>query len=224
MPTQAFQIQSQSLAERRAISVFVPNDCKCISACPVLFCADGQTVEAFSRRIEREVDEGTLPQIVLVGAHSSQQRFTEYVRGQDESRFRRHQEFFIEELRDWFNMEFGVTLDRNRTAVFGFSHGGAFALTMASRHPGHFSLVVAFSVAGDFEEYQLQGQNCEAISRFYLSAGSKEKPLLRRTRQYATQLKTMKLGCVITERHAGHDFGYWDEELPLALRWGFPLQ
>ena len=89
---------------------------------------------------------------------------------------------------------------------------------------GQFSLVVAFSVAGDFEEYQLQGQNYEVVSRFYLSAGSKEKPLLRSTRQSAKQLKTMKLGCVVTERHAGHDFGYWDEELPLALRWGFPLQ
>lgn len=67
MPTQAFQIHSQSLAERRSISVFLPNNCKCVSACPVIFCADGQTVDAFSRRIEREVDEGTPPQIILGG-------------------------------------------------------------------------------------------------------------------------------------------------------------
>lgn len=221
MTINSFQIESDCLGERRGVTIFLPRNCLPTSTCPIVFCTDGQAVEAFSHRIERDINDRKLPPLVLVGAHSSQRRSQEYTFGQDDSRFRLHEHFFTKELPDWLNATFNLKADRNRTAVFGFSHGGAFALTMASRHSDLFSVVIAFSTAGAFEEYQVTEHTTGPNPRFYLSAGSREKPLLKTTRRFAKHLDRSKVDCVVTERHAGHDFTYWETELPQALKWAF---
>lgn len=221
MHTHDFQFQSRCLGERRNISVSLPRHPDPARPGIVLFCTDGQTVDAFARRIKRELSEQEFPSVVIVGAHSSQYRSQEYTPGENQSRFRRHEHFFVEELPQWLHAEFGLKADRNRTAVFGVSLGGAFALTMAARHRNLFGLVIAFSVAGLFESYQRTQDANETTPRFYLSAGSREKPLLKRTRQFASQLHKSRIECVVTSRPASHDFHFWEAELPLALKWGF---
>ena len=84
----------------------------------------------------------------------------------------------------WAQTTLGVHAVPNRTAVCGFSHGGAFALTMASRHDDLFGLAIAFSTAGAFAESQRFAPLHRAVPRFYLSAGTKEKPLLKAMRRY----------------------------------------
>ncbi len=221
MPINNFQIESTYLGERRTVTVFLPACHNSARSSPILFCADGQAVASFSQRIERDISDRRLQEIVLVGVHSSQQRSREYTLDQDNSRFRLHEQFFTGELPDWLHAEFGLTTNRNRTGVFGFSHGGAFALTMVSRHTDLFGLAIAFSTAGKFEQFQVTEQDSETLPRFYLSAGTREKPLLNATRRLAKHLKRRKIEYVVTERHAGHDYEYWESELPLALKWGF---
>lgn len=221
MPTKVFHLPSTSVAELRTVSVFLPGNFDAKKGCPIVFCGDGQAVEALSQRIEREIDEGKLPPIVIVGAHASQHRWHEYTLGEDDSRFRRHEQLFVAELPQWLLSEFGVKADRNRTALCGFSHGAAFALTMASRHRDLFGVVIAFSIAGTFEEYQVTDPSKELNPKFYLSAGTREKPLLKRTRLFAKHLRQSNIERIITERPAGHDFAFWDTELPLALKWSF---
>lgn len=139
-----------------------------------MFCADGQVVATFSHRIERDISDGGLQEVVLVGAHSSRQRAQEYIVHQDDSRFRLHEEFFTKELPDWLHAEFGLATDRNRTGVFGFSHGGAFASTMATRLRELFGLVIAFSIASGFEQFQTMEHITLPSPRFYLSSGTRK--------------------------------------------------
>lgn len=186
-----------------------------------MFCADGQVVAAFSERMERDISNRELQDVVLVGVHSSQQRSQEYIVDKDDLRFRRHEELFTEELPDWLLAEFGLATDRSRTGVFGCSHGGAFALTMAARHKELFGLVIAFSTAGEFEQFKITEHSTVPSPRFYLSAGTREKPLLKTTRHIARHLKRFNIEHVITERLAGHDNEYWETEFPMALKWGF---
>jgi len=221
MSTKDFRIESTFLGERRAVTMFLPANHDSASRAPIVFCADGQAIATFSERIERDISDQKLHEVVLVGVHSSQQRSQEYIVDEDDSRFRLHEKFFTEELPDWLRAEFGLATDRNRTGVFGFSRGGAFALTMASRHRELFGLVIAFSTAGEFEQFEITEQSTVPSPRFYLSAGTREKPLLKTTRRIARHLKRFNIEHVITERHAGHDNGYWETELPMALRWGF---
>ena len=223
MPIYDFRIESTCLGERRTATVFLPLNHNSAIRCPIVFCTDGQTLAAFSQRIERDISNRELEELVLVGAHSSPWRSQEYTLDQDDSRFRLHEQVFTEELPDWLHAEFGLTAERNRTGVFGFSHGGAFALTMASRHRALFGLVIAFSTAGKFEEFQITQQTADPLPKFYLSAGTREKSLLKATRRLAKHLKQQKIEHVITERYAGHDFEYWETELSLALKWGFPM-
>ena len=221
MSTQNFLIESTCLGERRAVTIFLPPNHDSANRAPIVFCADGQTIATFSKRIERDISDQELREVVLVGVHSSQQRSPEYIVNEDDLRFRLHEQFFTEELPDWLCVEFGLATDRNRTGVFGFSHGGAFALTMASRHRELFGLVIAFSTTGEFEQFEITEQSTVPAPRFYLSAGTREKPLLKTTRRIASQLRRLNVEHVITERLAGHERGYWETELPIALRWGF---
>ena len=223
MPVYDVLIESNCLGQRRAATVFLPLNHDSAIRCPIIYCTDGQTLAAFSQRIEREIGNGEVEELVLVGVHSSPQRSQEYTLDQDDSRFRLHEQFFTEELPDWLHAEFGLMAERNRTGVFGLSHGGAFALTMASRHRALFGLVIAFSTAGKFEEFQMTKQSADLLPKFYLSAGTREKSLLKATRRLAKHLKQQKIEHRITERHAGHDFEYWETELSLALKWGFPM-
>lgn len=219
MPLQNFLIESSSLSERRAITVFLPSNHQSETSYPIVYCTDGQALVSFSRNIEQATNMRELPELVLVGLHSSKHRSQEYTLDQDTSRFRFHEQFFMEEVPCWLRNQFGFQTERDRTGIFGFSHGGAFALTMASRHSDLLGLVIAFSPAGMFEGIQFERQRDDRLPRFYLSAGTREKPLLKTARRLARHLKDRNVDYVITERPAGHDFEFWQTELPLALQW-----
>jgi enterochelin esterase-like enzyme len=223
MPTREFLIESRSLGKRRAATVFLPFNYTSARMYPIVFCTDGQVLNSFTQRIERDIRNLELGELVLVGVHSSRERSEEYCLTQNEGLFHRHEQFFTDEVPDWLRKEFGLVVERDRTGVFGYSYGAAFALTMASRRRDLFGLIIAFSVAGKFEEFEIKEQDVDALPRFYLSAGTREKALLKTTRRFAKHLKQQKIEHVITERYSGHDFGYWESELPLAVRWGFPM-
>jgi len=221
MPINKLQIKSTSLAESREMTVFLPSSHSPASNCPIVFCTDGQALAMFAHGFESRIRDCELPEIVLVGVHSSQHRAQEYTLGYNDLKYRTHEQFFTEEVPEWLKSEFGLVTDRSRTGVFGFSHGGAFVLTMAARHRDLYGLVIAFSIAGGFEQFQITEQSHELSPRFYLSAGTREKPLLKTTRRLAKHLNRHKIDCVVTERPAGHDYEYWRTELPIALKWGF---
>jgi enterochelin esterase-like enzyme len=217
-----FQIESASLGETRMVTVFLPRHPP-TRECPVVFCADGQAVHSFSPRLDLAIERESVPGVVLVGVHSSDRyRPKEYLDGVDHRRFLAHERFFADEVYRWAIAEFDLSAARQACGVFGFSNGAAFALSMGARHRDKYGVVIAFSISGGPDRVAESEYARRPIARYYLSAGTREKPFCKTARAVARRLANHGIEHVSTERSAGHDFRFWNSELPGAIRWAFP--
>jgi enterochelin esterase-like enzyme len=217
-----FTVNSTSLAERRGVTVYLPPGHRAASSYPVLFCADGQAVRGFAERLSEEIQSGNSPSVILIGVHSvAGYRSQEYLTGIDTQRFEAHERFFTDEIYRWACPEFTSSIDRNACGIFGFSHGADFVLSVGAKHREKYGVVIAFSVAGGSEPLEESVHARRPAPRYYLSAGSREKPIRARARALARSLSRHGIENTCTERSAGHDFGFWNSELPIAIRWSF---
>lgn len=221
---QHYQLQSDCLDERRGISVFFPPGIARRANYPILYCADGQLVPRFARRLNLAMKQRAVAPVVLVGVHSStQHRSREYIDGANEQIFLAHERFFTDEVQRWAAAELSVSSPRASCGVFGVSNGGAFALSIAARHPETYGVVIAFSVAGGPDRVPPSAYCQQPNARYYLAAGTREKPFCRTVRAVANQLKKHGIDVACSERSAaGHKFSFWDSELVEALQWAFP--
>jgi enterochelin esterase-like enzyme len=219
---QHFLYQSPSLRDERMLSVFLPFEDRDVSACPVVFCADGQAVHGFSDELWAAIQRQEVPPVVLIGVHSHPAyRSKEYVENVNAERFSDHEHFFANEIYAWAATQFNLCLDRSRCAVFGFSNGGAFALSMGAKYREKYGVVIAFSIAGGPNRVPPTQYARRPIAKYYLSAGTREKPFLKTVQAVAQILDHYSVEHCQTERCAGHDFDFWSSELRLAIRWAF---
>lgn len=208
----------------RPVTLFLPNALADTPSVAVCFCADGQAVPDFARSLRHAVQAGQCPPTILVGVHSVQsKRGEEYLLGADDGAFDAHQAFFVQNLPDWLRSTFEIEVRVERTAVFGFSNGGAFAMAMGLRHPDKFGVVVGFSVARCKCRALIPPPNSPWIPRYYLSAGNRgpEKMFQKHTASLAGQMRRRGIEHVFTQRDAGHEIAFWATELPRALEWAF---
>ncbi|MCA9012834.1 MAG: hypothetical protein KDB01_23950 [Planctomycetaceae bacterium] len=218
-----FQIYSSSLQVERTVNVFLPPGYRTGLDYPALFCADGQAVEGFSNSLSKAMEEGRTPPVILVGVHSDPRlRAYEYVDGIENSLFLAHEHFFTDEVYRWAIAKLDLSFARPACGIFGFSNGGAFALSMGIRHPEKYGVVIAFSIAGGAHRIKASEYARRPAARYYLSAGTREKPFRDTSRAVARILSKSNVEHVITERYAGHDFDFWNSELCEAIRWAFP--
>ena len=117
----------------------------------VVYAADGGWhTERLARALEGSV-EG--PSTLVIGVHGLDDddgRLHEYVEAFGGERFEVFEQFFAEEVRAWAISELDVYLTAERTAVWGASLGGEFALAMGLRHPDLFGAVLCASPGGGF--------------------------------------------------------------------------
>lgn len=217
-----FQIESASLGETRRVTVFLPPAHRSNTSYPAVFCADGQAVHGFSRRLYQAIEHEGVPPVILVGVLSSERfRAQEYLAGVDERRFGAHECFFTDEVYRWASAKFSLSTARESCAIFGISNGGAFALSMGAKHREKYGVVIAFSVAGGPDRVPDSEFGRQPTARYYLSAGTREKPIRNTVREVAKRLANHGVEHTSTEQSAGHDFRFWDSELPKAIRWSF---
>ncbi len=218
-----FTLRSEALDELRKVSVFLPPRFRRGATYPVLFCADGQAIQGFSHRLARTMEQDDIPPSILIGAHSSDEyRVEEYIDGVDDLRFEAHERFFVSELSDWSRARLALTLARDSCGVFGFSNGAALALSLAVRHREQYGVAIAFSIAGGPHRVEESQYAHRPIAKYYLASGTREKPFCRTGRAIAEILDKHGVEHALSERCAGHDFDFWDSELPEAIRWSFP--
>jgi len=218
-----YQIESVSLGETRKVTVILPPGHRPRTQCPAVFCADGEAVVGFSDRLGDAIKKDRAPPVILVGVHSSDRnRPKEYIDGADKRRFAAHERFFTDEVFRWAIAEFNLSAERPLCGIFGFSNGGAFALSMGARHRDRFGVVIAFSIAGGPDRVAESEYSRRPIAKYYLSTGTREKPFCKTVRAVAQLLHKHGVEHIFTERCAGHDFNFWDSELPEAIRWAFP--
>src|SRR5205807_1732687 len=111
---------------------------------------------------------------MIVGVHGMADddgRLREYIPGFDESRFAAYERFFVEAVPRWVQTRFGVALPAGRTAVWGASLGGEFALAMGVRRPDTYGVVFSASPGAGYKPPALMPSS---LPRVYLVAGTDE--------------------------------------------------
>ena len=197
----------------RQVTVYVPTR----SVETILYCSDGQLLSMWGSDLERD----DLPSTMIVGAHrlaDETLRLYEYSAKFDPARFQAHEDFLIDEVRSWVNSTFALNLPRERTAAYGVSASGEFALAMGVRHPGIFGAVFSASPGAG---YRPTDEMINAMPPTYLVAGRQEPFFLENAIRWANALRQGSRKVVLKERDSGHNDMMWRAELPKMVAWAF---
>jgi enterochelin esterase-like enzyme len=201
----------------RAVTAYVPP----APVEAVVFAADGGWHTA---RLVEAMEASSPPTVptMIVGVHGLDDdggRFTEYVPGVDADRFAAHEAFFTDEVPAWVRRRFGVELVRDRTAVWGASLGGEFALAMGMRHPDRFGAVFCASPGGGYRPPDsLAGSSLPA---FALVAGEQEPFFAENAERWHVAVREAGGRVVMHVREGDHGGAFWFEELPRMVAWAF---
>jgi len=228
-----YAIDSMALDESRDLTVYLPPGHDPTQQYPVVYAADGASVDGFAAILDPLIVEGNFPAVIVVGVHAGAYtgpaavydrgqdlRVQEYLWGENQARFEAHERFFVYEVSDWAEQTVGASSNREARAVFGFSNGGAFAVSMGIRHPEHYGAVLAFSLGMGPDGWGTPQWTADIAPRHYLVAGTLE-PFQEPTARWAAKLARMGVEHVHRERVCGHDPVLWEEEFPGAVVWAF---
>jgi enterochelin esterase-like enzyme len=197
----------------RQVMVYVPP----APAEAVVFAGDGQLISPWGESLAA----ADVPPTMVVGVHrlaDEMQRLHEYSPGFEPERFKAHENFFVEDVREWVRVRFGVAVPAERTAVFGVSAGGELALAIGLRHPDIYGAIFCASPGGGFKPPDVMPS---PLPRAYLVAGTREPFFRENAARWATALRDAGADVVMTERVGSHGGAFWRDELPLMVAWAF---
>jgi len=197
----------------RQVTVYVPPD----PPDAIVFAGDGQLISKWGGVLEA----AEVPPTMIVGVHrvdDEMLRLHEYSPVFDAERFGAHEKFFVEDVREWVRSRFGISLPAKRTAVFGVSASGEFALAMGLRHPDLYGVVFCASPGGGYRPPALLPT---LLPRVYLVAGTLEPFFLENAIRCASALREAGADVVMKERAGSHGGVFWREEFPLMVSWAF---
>ena len=158
---------------------------------------------------------------MIVGVHrlaDETLRLHEYSPRFDPERFAAHERFFAEDVHRWAQSRFDIALPADRTAVFGVSASGEFALAMGGRHPDISGAVFCASPGAGYRPPAVMPS---PLPRAYLVAGKQEPFFLDNATRWANALRDAGADVVMTERVGSHGDAFWREEFPLMVAWAF---
>lgn len=197
----------------RQVTVYIPPD----PPEAVVFAGDGQRISQWGRFLE-SVD---LPPTMIVGVHGLTDetlRLREYSPVFDAERFAAHEQFFVEDVRQWTELRFRVALPTERTAVFGASAGGELALALGLRRPDVYGVIFCASPGAGYKPTEAMPSR---IPRAYLVAGTQEPFFRENATRWATALRDAGADVVMKERVGSHGGAFWRKEFPLMVEWAF---
>jgi len=195
------------------VTVYVPP----VPPKAIVFASDGRLISQWGGVLEA-VD---VPPTMIVGVHRLDDellRLHEYSPVFDAERFAAHERFFVEDVRRWARSHFGVELPAERTAVFGVSAGGEFALAKGLRHPDIYGAVFCASPGGGYRPPAVMPNS---LRRAYFVAGTQEPFFLKNAIRWAVALRDAGADVVMTERVGSHGDTFWREEFPMMVAWAF---
>jgi enterochelin esterase-like enzyme len=199
----------------RQVAVYMPAD----PPEAVVFAGDGQLIAPWGADLER----ADVPPTMVVGAYRTDDpdemaRIREYSPSFDEDRFAAHEQFFVEDVRNWIRSHFGVDLPPERTAVCGVSASAELALALGVRHPDIYGTIFAASPGGGYHPPEPLPT---PLPRTYLVAGTEEPWFLENATRWAEALRNADADVILTERPGNHGDPFWQEEFPLMTTWAF---
>lgn len=227
---------SEHLRETRRLYIYLPPDYDRARRYPVLFIADGSSVEGYAPIIERLIDDRRIAPIIVVGSESGQEgivedradlgiediRSADYLPRYPEggARFEQHLRFFSEELIAYAAREFNTSSNRHERAVAGFSNGATFSLYAALRRPDVFG--ASLSISPGWEWLTETDLVRRPRSRFFITGGLYEIRRSSRATQYAEVLRSHGYDAALDTPVTGHDFFQEGMALMLYLPAIFP--
>jgi enterochelin esterase-like enzyme len=197
----------------RQVTAYLPSD----PPQAVVFAGDGQLIPQWGDFVAAAGGPSTM----IVGVHrlaDETLRLHEYSPGFDPKRFAAHERFFTRDVREWARSRFGVSLPKERTAVFGVSAGGELALAIGLRHPDVYGAVFCASPGAGYRPPAVMPSS---LPRVYLVAGTREPFFHQNATRWADALRDAGADVVMTERDGSHGDAFWRAELPLMLAWAF---
>lgn len=199
----------------RQVTVYVPP----AKPAAVVFAGDGQLISQWGGYLEA----ADVPPTMIVGAHRADAedemvRIKEYSPSFDEDRFAAHEQFFVQDVREWVRSHFGVTLPAERTAVCGVSASAELSLAIGIRHPDIYGAVFSASPGGGYRPPETMPKQ---LPRTYLVGGTDEPWFLENATRWADALRDAGADIVMTERAGDHGEPFWAEEFPLMVGWAF---
>ncbi len=208
---------SESIGQRRRVSVAIPSGVDLATA-TVVYCADGQVVDALAMTLLRS--SGSLYPPILIGVHSHPtMRAEEYLLSSNEH-YLDHEKFFTDDLRFWAHETLGISVERINSVLFGFSNGGAFAIATTLRHCDRFAAAIAFSVPA-FGQLPDIPQLPVLRPSVYLAAGNRgaEKSIRKNVLKLRKTLQRNQILVEYCERTSDHTLDFWATEFVTAVRW-----
>ena len=198
----------------RQVTVYVPS----APIESIVFAGDGAWHISWLGEV---VEAANVRSTMIVGVHGRADdvtRLREYSPGFDVERFAAHERFFVEDVRQWVRSRFGVALQSQRTAVWGASIGGEFALSIGLRHPEIYGAVLSASPGGGYRPPAVMPS---PLPRVYLVAGTQKPFFLGNATRWAVALRDADADLVMTERVGSHGDAFWRQEFPLMVSWAF---
>jgi enterochelin esterase-like enzyme len=209
----AFVTETFDYDGSRQATVYVPPD----PPAAIIYAGDGQRISQWGGLLEA----ADVPSTMIVGVHGltdEKLRLQEYSPALSGERFAAHEQFFVNDVRQWTASRFGVTLPAERTAVFGASAGGELALALGLRHPDIYGAIFCASPGAGYKPTEAMPRR---IPRTYLVAGTQEPFFLENATRWADALRAAGAEVVMHVRVGSHGGAFWRKEFPLMVAWGF---
>lgn len=223
-------LTSQFLDETKEILLYLPPGHEGLTALPILVLHDGPDYFNLGRIVTQAtpmIEAGELQPFVIVAIPVNKQcRTDEYSPTGDRQSL--HIRMVIEELLPFIRERYPVSKEREGLVIGGSSLGGTVSLHLALQHPTVCSQVL--SQSGAFMQQtidEVMRQPTLSHLRVYQSIGLSETAvstqmgtldLVARNREMRQHLMEKGAQVAYYEEEGDHTWGFWQRELPRALR------
>jgi enterochelin esterase-like enzyme len=226
-------IASRFLGKERPLRIFLPPGYNELVSHPVVYCQDGLECFNFGRiatHASRLILEEGMEPFIIVGVDVDMPNRTEEY-SPDGSRHKEYLSFFLKELLPAIEERFPIRSGAGDRILIGDSLGGTVSLHLALQAPHLFQKVIALS--GAFLQPSLdaisQRERCSSLQVYQL-IGTEESAVetqrgvfdfLAWNRKMNEALVHKGASVKYVEKQGKHLWGFWQNEIPDALRWAF---
>lgn len=222
---------SEALGKERPLRIFVPPGYNELSSHRVVYCQDGEECFNFGRIATHAtkliLDEGVEPFLVVGVDVDLPNRSSEYA--PEGSRYAAYSEFFLREMMPFVESRYAVRTGPGDRVLVGDSRGGTVSLHLSLQVPDLIQKVI--SLSGAFlpsTREQLEAEGDLSWLRMYQLIGTDEAEVrtaegvydfLEANRLTRSSLESRGASVRYVEKPGKHIWGFWQQELPEALRW-----
>ena len=224
---------SDALGKERTLRVFLPPGYNDMVSHRIVYCQDGEECFNFGRiatHATRLILEEDIEPFLIVGVDVDMpNRTDEYA--PDGSRSEAYARFFVDELMPYVESRYPVRTGPGDRVLVGDSLGGTVSLHLSLQVPDLIQKVVALSGAfldSTFEAVEALPEGGLSGLRLYQLIGTDETAIetsrgtfdfLEANRMLRPMLEARGASVHYVEKAGKHIWGFWQNELPDALRW-----